>query len=134
MSQENVEIVRKAIGAFNQGELDSAGAADSCDPDIEFREDPDFPDAGVHRGVQAIEARIRSFGDSFEGLRYEIEQIIGAGDRVVVCNRQHALGKASGAEVEMRNVWVFEFRDHKIARITPYWTRSQALEAMGLRE
>jgi ketosteroid isomerase-like protein len=133
MSQENVDVVRRAIDAFNRGDLDSAAAADFCDPDVEFHEDPDFPDGGVHRGTKAIEAHFQQFLDSFEDLRFEIEEVIDVGAQVVV-NRQHARGHESGAKEEMRNAWVFEFRDEKIVRITPYWDRSQALEAAGLRE
>ncbi len=134
MSQRNVEVVRRAIEAWNQGQLDSASASAYCAPDVEFHEDPDYPDGGVHRGTQAIEAHFQQFLDSFQDIRFEIEEVIDLGARVVVCNRQHGHGKESGADVEMRNAWVFEFRDEKIVRITPCWSRSQALEAVGLQE
>jgi len=51
MSQENVEVVRRAYVAFNEGDLGAALAA--MDPDIEwnasevfFHHPPDLPAAG----------------------------------------------------------------------------------------
>jgi len=135
MSQENVEVVRSAVAAFTGGELPTlATAGDWYHADVEFHEDPSFPDAGVHRGADAIEAHFQQFLDSFEDYSFEIEEILDAGDSVVVCNRQRARGKGSGAEVDMRNAWVFAFRDGKIQRITPYWERAKALKAVGLSE
>jgi ketosteroid isomerase-like protein len=134
MSQENVDVVRSAVEAFNRGDLDVLTARQWYQPDIEFWEDPHLPEAAVYRGAEAIEGYFRAFLDSFEEYRFEVEEILDADDHVVVFNRQRARGKGSGAEVDMRNAWVFSFRDRKIQRITPYWDRDQALEAVGLTE
>jgi ketosteroid isomerase-like protein len=135
MSQENVEVVRNAIAAFNRGELDIlAAAAEWYDPEVEFREDPTLPEPGVYRGAGAIEAYFRQFLDAFEDYRFDVEEVLDAGDHVVVFNRPWGRGLGSGAEVDMRNAWVFTFRGKKIVRITPYWERSKALEAVGLSE
>ena len=135
MSQENVEVVRGAIAAFTRGELETLKTAgDWYHADVEFHEDPSFPDAGVHRGADAIEAHFRQFLDSFDAYSFEVEEILDAGDSVVVVNRQQGRGKGSGAEVDMRNAWVFAFRDGKIQRITPYWERAKAIEAVGLSD
>lgn len=135
MSQNNVEVVRRAIAAFNRGELDTLAATyDWYHADLEFLEDPRLPDATAHSGADAIEAYFRNFFDLFEDYSFEIEEIVDAGDQVVVLNRQRARSKGSGAQVDMRNAWVFAFRDGRISRITPYWERSKALEAARLRE
>jgi ketosteroid isomerase-like protein len=132
MSQDNREVVRRAVAAFNRDELAATGGWYHAD--VEFHEDPNFPDAAVHRGAEAIEAHFQEFLDSFDDYSFEIEEILDVGDSVVVVNRQRARGKGSGAEVDMRNTWVFDFRDGKIQRITPYWERAKALEAVGLSE
>jgi ketosteroid isomerase-like protein len=135
MSQDNVDVVRRAIAAFNRGELDTiADTYDWYHPDLEFLEDPSHPDHAAHRGPGAIEAYFRNFIDLFDDYRFEIEEIVDAGDKVVVVNRQRARSSGRGGEVDMRNTWVFEFRDDRIARITPYWDRATALAAVGLAE
>jgi uncharacterized protein len=134
MSAANVEVVRRAIEAFSRGDLDAAAAEAVYAPDVEFHEDPKLLEPGVYRGREEIEAYFRQFLDSFEEYRFEIEELLDAGDRVVVFNRQWARGKGSGAEVEMRNAWVFTLRDGRIVRVQPYWDRSAAMEAAGLPE
>ena len=52
MSQENVEIVREANEAWKRGDLDAVVRA--LDPRIEWHTAADEPDAGPHRGVEAI--------------------------------------------------------------------------------
>jgi len=134
MSQDHVEVVRRAIAAFNRGELDGLAATyDWYDPDVEFFEDPHHPEA-VQRGADAIESYFRNFVDLFDDYSIEIEEIVDAGDQVVVFNRQRGRGKGSGAEVDVSSAWVFGFREGRISRITPYWERSEALAAAGLRE
>lgn len=135
MSEENVDVVRRAIAAFNRGELDTLAATyDWYHEDLEFLEDPSLPEAAAQRGPAAIEAFFRNFLDLFDDYRFEIEEIIAAGDQVVVVNRQRGRPKGRGTEVDMRNTWVFQFREGMISRITPYWDRSTALAAVGLAE
>ena len=43
-------------------------------------------------------------------------------------------GKGSGANVEQRNGQIWAFVDGKIARIDSYMSRTEALEAAGLKE
>ncbi len=48
MSQENVEIVRRAFEAYVRGDLDAAYPY--LQPEIEFHTCADSPHAGVYRG------------------------------------------------------------------------------------
>jgi ketosteroid isomerase-like protein len=52
MSQENVEIAREANEAWRRGDLDAVLRA--LDPGIEWHTAADEPDAGTHRGVEAV--------------------------------------------------------------------------------
>jgi ketosteroid isomerase-like protein len=131
MSQENVEIVRAAIHARNSGEIDAM--LEDAAPDFEF----DFSRAvGPTRGVFALEP-MREFWDEFAGawesIRWEAEEFIEVGDQVVTPTTLYVLGR-EGIEVEARAAWIWTFRDGKIARLTVYQSRAEALEAVGLRE
>jgi uncharacterized protein len=135
MTHENVEIVKRAIDAFNRaglGELE--GAFTSYDADIRFEEDPKLPEAGTYEGVEAVRSYFVRFLESFEDYRFEIEQVLDAGDKVLVFNCQRGRGKGSGAPVEMHNAWLFVLREGKITKIRPYWDRAEALTAAGLSE
>jgi ketosteroid isomerase-like protein len=135
MSQENVELVRRAVEAFNEAGASAVVAmSEIYDTNIEFQEDPKLPEAGTYRGFEAVREYFLGFLDSFEDYTYDIEDAIDVGDMVLVFNRQRARGKSSGVEVDMRNSWLFTLRDGRITHIRSYWDKAQALEAAGLSE
>ena len=135
MSQDEVELARRAIEAFNSGDLATIAATyDWYQPDFEFLDGPGPATARGHRGADAIESYFRQFLDLFDDYAIEIEEIVDAGDQVVVFNRQRAAARGGGAQVDVRSAWIFAFRGGKISHITPYWDRARALEAVGLTE
>jgi ketosteroid isomerase-like protein len=72
--------------------------------------------------------------ETFAELRAEIEEIVDAGEQVVVA--LHVIGKMEGsqAEIDMRLGIVCTVRNGLIVRGREYATREAALEAAGLRE
>jgi ketosteroid isomerase-like protein len=132
MSEQNVEIVTRAIDAFNRAGADVETLSPFYDADIEFQEDAKLPEAGLYRGSDAVAGYVRQYLEAFEDYRYEIEEIYDAGHKVLVFNRQLGRGKGSGAPVEMRNAWLFFLCEGRIVRIRPYWDRAEALAAAGL--
>jgi ketosteroid isomerase-like protein len=133
MSQENVEALRRTIEAVNRGGPDAG--LDVYDPEIEFHEDPKFPEAEVYRGREAVLRYFREFGASFESYRFEIESLRDvADDKVIAVLREHVRGKASGLEVDRRSGWVVTFRDGRVLRLEIYLEPADAFEAVGLRE
>jgi hypothetical protein len=94
MSQENVEVVQRAITAVNS-DIEDVG--------------PDF-----HIEVDRIEA----VSDT----------------RVLALLRVTATGRASGIPTGVETANVYDFAEGRISRIDIYTDRSQALEAVGLRE
>jgi ketosteroid isomerase-like protein len=134
MSQENLEIVRRANDAFNRG--DFARFAESVHPDIEVRDLAHAADAPeTLRGAQALPSLVSEWRESFDEFRAEIGEYIDAGDHVVCVTRWTGRGKASGAVVDVAQVDVYELREGKIIRATlAYPDKATALEALGLSE
>jgi len=132
MSQETVEIARRLAEAFERGGLDEF--REYYHPDIEWHEDPSFPEAGVYRGLEAVEAYNRQFLAEFAEIHYEQQELIDANDSVVAKMRIHGRGKASGATFELSAWWVFTLREGRLIRVHAYLDRTQALESAGLRE
>ena len=133
MSQQSVEAVRGVIAVINERGPDAS--LDLLDPEVEFYEDPTFPESEVFRGRDEVVGNFRKFTESFEHYRFEIEDLRDAGgDRVMAVLREKARGKTSGVEVERRSGWVFTFRDGKALRVEIYLDPGDALEAVGLSE
>ena len=75
----------------------------------------------------------RVFGE-FESIRVELEELLPAGDRVVVDTRQYTVPRGSEAEIVERVVQVMTIRDGMVAERIPFATRAEALDAAGLSE
>ena len=138
MSEENVEIVRRAFEEFTragwEGLFEKFWA-----PDIIWDMSPaGIPGLGAYRGHQEL----RSFFEEdwfaafpFEEWDQEVEDVIDCGgDRVVAVAFQRGHGGVSGASVELEYTQVITLRDGKMVRVDTYLDRGRALEAAGLSE
>ena len=128
MSQENVELVRRSIDAYQRGEWEEATAY--LAPDVLWEVGQELP----VRGPVAVREMWARWNDEWERLDMIDEEIIDAGDKVFVAMHYHGRGRLSGVAVEQ---WVFEvhtFRDGRCISKVDFETRAQALEAAGLSE
>jgi ketosteroid isomerase-like protein len=132
MSRENVELVRRAIEGYNRAGVEALH--DFLHPDVEFTEDPQFPEAGVYRGRDSVEAYFGEFRQQMAGHTLEVEEIVEAGDDVVAVVRERARGTSSDAEVEWRAAFVWTMRGGTAVRGRGYLDPAEALRAVGLRE
>lgn len=111
MSAENVSVVRSVYENFAAGDIPAVLAV--LDPDIEWVEATQeyLPHHGVHRGPQAVVARV--FGmvmEHFDEFAVVPEQFHDAGDVVVVEGR--AVGKTkTGRVLDAPAAWVWTVRD-----------------------
>jgi uncharacterized protein len=131
MSQKNVEIVRRCYDAYVRGDLDSALAA--FDPEIEIY-DHDIPDSGEYRGLDGLLRWQDDWAASWDSWRWEPEEFIDAGERVVAALRVYAKGRGSGVELKRLDGAVWTLRDGKCIRLDYYGSKAEALEAVGLSE
>jgi ketosteroid isomerase-like protein len=135
MSQENVEVVRQAFHGFNReglGALEQLGEV--FDPDVEMRALGRLPDSTeVVRGHDGLKAYFTGLLGMLD-MRLEADELIDAGDSVVAVCRMIARGRGSGAELTNRLVFVYGFRGGMICQVDSYRTKTEALEAVGLRE
>ena len=132
MSQENVELVRKAF------ESDLADAAATYwHREIEYIEDPRFPGASSYKGRDAVLRVWRGYtevlGDQDE-IATTVERVFGAGERQVPFVRFRGLARASGIPFDHLWGYVVEVRDERIADVRAYYEPEEALEAAGLSE
>ena len=132
MSQENVEIVRRVYEAVNRGDIDTANS--HVHPEIEFHTYAQSPEAGVYRGKEAVLKYNEDLFGQFQSIRFEVEELIDAGDRVVVVTTQHAVPKGGQQEMRVHVAEVWVVRDGLLAERRSYSTKPEALEAAGLKE
>jgi ketosteroid isomerase-like protein len=128
VSQENVELVR----SIYEGWLRDEAGLDKFDPDICMVESAAVPGAANVTGVEAVERYIASFARYWDEIRFEPQEYLDAGDRVVVVARLTGRGKSSGVVVNRVWAYVWTIRAGKALRMEAYSERSEALAVAGL--
>ena len=132
MSQENVEIVRVALEAFEREGLN--GYLRYLDPEIEWTTTGGWIEAATYRGHEGVRRYLGSIEAEFDDLRVEPVRLIDAGEQVISSVRISGRGKTSDAPVELTLISVGRLRDGKGYRIRNYPDMAAALEAAGLQE
>jgi ketosteroid isomerase-like protein len=130
MSEENVELARKSIELWNRGDFDAL--YDLGDEHMVLRAAEGWPER-VHYGrdaaITAAEELVETVGhDSV------IEDLVDAGDSVVLRIRQHYSGERSGIKGDLEFSQVLTFRKGKVVMAEYFWDHQEALDAAGLSE
>jgi ketosteroid isomerase-like protein len=127
----NVTTVTRAFEAFNRRDVDGFLAA--ADEDVvQDWSRAVGPERGVFRGRQEVARFVRSWFDAFEESVVIVDELIDAGDHVIVSFHGRQRGRSSGAEVEGRgSVLVWSFRDGRVISATLYQDRDEAIAAVG---
>ena len=132
MSEENIELVRRALQAIDRRDLTSLLAV--LDEDAEVVPTRDWPEPGV-RGAEAVFNWYVQAFDSLQPFRTADTEFIDAGaDKVLLQYRMDVRGKGSDAEVEFRRWCVVTVRRVRLLRTEWFSDRADALEAAGLSE
>jgi ketosteroid isomerase-like protein len=136
MSQENVELMRWLIDAFNRRDL--TVFVSKLHGDVEW-----VPalipraEAGPeteYRGIEGFWRWIAETDEVMAEFRVEADSYRDLGDdRVLLLGQVIGRGRASGADVHAELGQVFTFRDGLLVSYRGYLDRAEALEAVGLR-
>jgi ketosteroid isomerase-like protein len=133
MSQENVEIVRRVVEAFNSDEPRRALAR--FHPDIEFTSTASALDGTAYVGLEGMGRYANDLEAIFDDWHSEDDRIIDAGtEDVLWLHRIVGRAKASGFPVDQPIGIVWTLRDGLIWRGRAYLNHAEALRAVGLQE
>jgi ketosteroid isomerase-like protein len=139
MSEENVEIVRRAhdefLAGLSRGEPVAAFDAGTVAPDFEWIVPAVAPGLQpVYRGREGWIEFMRTWTEDFE-WSIELEQAIDSGDgRVVVTTRQRAIGKGSGVPVELQMGGLWTVEGGQVTRAESFLDPADAFAAAGLSQ
>ena len=135
MSEENVEMVVRALEKWNSG--DDTGALESLAPDVEVHHNigRGTPLEGVYHGHTEVRKLWADIRESFVEVRFDIERATEHDGVVLVLGTLRLRGTGSGAVADTPFGLVTEF-EHGVGKRQFFWTgdQSSALEAVGLSE
>ena len=133
MSQENVEIVRGVYEEWAKGNFRTGG--DLWDRRVVFVPIAELPDASEYFGLEGVTTFMRAFLQPWTNFTITAEELIEAGDSVVVVAHNRGEGRGSGLDAGTeRQFHVWTFRGHAVIRFEAFRDRAEALEAVGLSE
>ena len=133
MSQENVDIVRSLVDAWNQRQ--SALALDFLEPHTEWMPaGPAAVEATTYRGPDEIAAGFESVWQTWEQFRFEESQVRDLGETVLWLGRVKMRGAASHVELDQEFALRTVLHGGKIGIIQAFLEWQDALEAVGLAE
>ena len=133
MSQANVEVVRKAIEAWNQRETDLL--LSYAAPEIEWRPaGPAAVERAVYRGHDEVASAYAAVWETWDLFRFEGSQVRDLGDSVLWLGRVKMRGSASEVELDQEFAAHWVLRDAKLIRIQAFLSWREALKAVGLAE
>jgi len=132
MSQENVEVVRRAIGAYNRRDFEAIRSLNHPEVEVDWSASRGL-EARIYQGEEDVMRFMQSFLGMFEQVKMEPDRFIESGDSVVVPNSAYLRGR-DGIETVARSTIVFEVRSGRVARMCLYQETREALDAVGLRE
>ena len=130
MSQQNLEAIRSVYERWGEG--DFRGGVDLYDAQVVFIQRPEFPESGTYLGPDGVTDYMRGFLEPWTQITIAAEEIVEAGDSVVVAVNQRGVGAGSGAITELRYFHVWSFRGGKVIRWENFRDREEAFAAVGL--
>jgi ketosteroid isomerase-like protein len=134
VSPENAETVRRLLQSVNDGNLDAALRELHSDARLDWS-GWEAPDSGVYGGHAGWLAWISGRREDLGYVRFEATDIVEQPpDTVVTEVTVQSRGRASGAETVSVGAAVWTVRDGKVATMTLYETREDALKAVGLEQ
>jgi uncharacterized protein len=133
MTQNNVEVVRRVIDAWNRDQPE--GVVRFLDSDVIFDATQRRINPKTYTGMEGMRVMLADRDEVWEEFRLEPDEFVDGGDRVVVIGRWVGKGKGSGIEVQQPVAHVFTLHDGRVVRVELGYTgRGDALEAAGLQE
>ena len=128
MSQQHLDTVRGIYDEWARGNF--RAGVELFDSQVVFVEGVG-PDGGVHVGVEEVKSFMRGFLGAWAEVTIEAQELIPAGDTVVVHVQQRATSTAVGLHADHQYFQLWTFRGDRVIRLDNVPDRDRALAAIA---
>jgi len=133
MSQENVELLRRGIDAWNKRLVDVW--LDYAAPEIEWMPaGPAAVEQTIYRGYDEVRAGVSAAWETWDVFDLQESEVRDLGDSTLWLGRVKMRGRTSGVELDQEFAIRSVVRDGKITLVHTYLSWREGLEAVGLKE
>jgi uncharacterized protein len=133
MAEQSLDVVGGVYEAVGRGDM--AAVLGAMADDVEWHEAEGMPYGGVYRGGQAVAENV--FGPVMRDIpnfAVSPEEFLGSGETVAVVVRYTGTGQATGKQLDLPVVHVWDVRDGKIARFRQFIDTAVFLEVVPVPE
>jgi ketosteroid isomerase-like protein len=128
VSEHDIEAVRRIYTALTRWDVEELVA--DLTHDVEWSMPEPLPWGGTHHGPDGVRAFATIFRDHIDGPWAEPDDILDAGDRIVVLGRLRGRAKESGQEFEVDFVHVWTLTDGVASHLRVLYDTSPILAAL----
>jgi ketosteroid isomerase-like protein len=134
MSQENVELQRRILEAFNRHDVETFITC--LDPSVEYHSVMTVPGGAAYHGHDGVRRYFADFRDAWgDEFRVEPEAFFDLGhDITLMFYAVHGRGRQSRAAVEMPGAQVCRWRNGLLVYAKAYPRKEDALSDLGVSE
>ena len=133
MSEQNVELHRRVIEAYNARDIEAMIAF--CAPEVEFHSAMAAVTGATYHGHEGVRSWHRDLEDAWGGeTRIHPEAFFDLGDQTLAFNVVKARGRQSGAEVAMPAAQVVRWRKGLCVYCKGYVNRDDALRELKISQ
>lgn len=98
MSEQNLELMRRACDTYNRGDLEAF--AEMLDPDVLWKPDPSWPEVRARSGREEVLQLLADIREPLDSNEVIFEKLVDGGDLVVGLQVWRGVPKGTDDEVE----------------------------------
>jgi hypothetical protein len=133
VSQENVELHRLSVSAFNS--RDAEGYVALADPHVEIHSVLAAVGGGSYYGPDGVRSWFRDLQDAWgDEVRYEVEEYFDLGERTLSFGMLRGRGRQSGADVVLAGYQAMTWRGGVVIHFKAYPDKDICLKELGVSE
>jgi ketosteroid isomerase-like protein len=131
MGNDRVRLVREGFKAWNA--QDPQWVLEHMSPEVEWVAPERDPFPGTYKGFEGVQEFWTRWRNAVGQLRFTPEEMIDAGDHVVVIAHRTASNDVTGLRISDKIAQVFSFDSQdKCVRVQEFYDRGAALRAAGI--
>jgi ketosteroid isomerase-like protein len=131
VSRDRVELVKAGFEAWNRE--DPSWVLEHMSPEVEWVTPATDPYPGTYRGYEGVQEFWLQWRNAVGRLRFAVEELIDAGEHVVVVARRSAHSQETGLAIADKIAQVFTFDEDDVCiRVEEFHGREAAVRAAGL--
>jgi ketosteroid isomerase-like protein len=132
MSEENVELTRRAILGWNERGVDSL--VEGLDPEVEWRPARESMEPGIYRGHEGVRDYFGRVRDVFGEGRVESVDVTSVDEDVVLAVVRVAGESARFGKIDAEWAWLITMRDGRGIHVATFVDNQEALRVARWRK